>query len=246
MRPWEQAAALYKAGKAQEVLDYFVGLTDDGVAQFAAAAILLDHGNLALALEHANRARHLVESNSADNYQRLTVSVGITEELRLELAATPEGVTLLIVEIQQRAGDNDQAIQNLRALLSQHGDDAIVKLSLVELLYDRACNDDNLHEVIRLAKRTEATDLACVGLILYKARALYKLGMYDGIPPIMEAIWDARQPLPRDLTLALRYQLGLTYEALGQPESARRQYHHIYAEDPDYEDITVRLRRLSS
>jgi hypothetical protein len=62
----------------------------------------------------------------------------------------------------------------------------------------------------------------------------------------MEAIWDARQPLPRDLTLALRYQLGLTYEALGQPESARRQYHHIYAEDPDYEDITVRLRRLSS
>ena len=44
-----------------------------------------------------------------------------------------------------------------------------------------------------------------------------------------------------DLLRAIRYELALVYEDLGQRRRARSEFEKLYAEAPDYEDVAHRL-----
>jgi len=239
---FEKGIEFYRSGNLSAALERFTSLPDDPSAQFAAAAIFFQRGYCVNALEHATQAHQLVEIQGHVAEGSLTITLAITEEVSLEIAPTSDGIVLLAAEICQQMGKFDQAMQCLRELLKRDDDNVIIKLSLAELLYDTATNEDSMHEIVRLGKRIEPTDVAAIGLLLYKARALYKVRMNEGIPAMLMPILNAGDPLPHDLTLALRYQIGLAHEALGQADLARQQFSHIYAEDADYEDVAKKTK----
>lgn len=241
---FEQAILLDYHGNSLGAFETLVSKQDDPAAQFGAAAIAFKNGQYTPALDCAERAYHLFESGKASNEDRFTVTLNITEEVALELAPGAESALLLTAEILQAMREYDHAISVLRQSLQRHGDDTIVKLSLVELLYDTATNDRSYEEVIQLARRVEPTDLATIGLLLYKARALSRLGMHEGIPDLLAPVVDAGDQLPDELMLALRYELGRAYEALNKTELARTQYQRVYAIDAEYENVAARVKKV--
>jgi len=76
---------------------------------------------------------------------------------------------------------------------------------------------------------------------LYKARALYGLGLYEAARDVLTQALRRKKDRSDELLRALRYERARVYEELGQRKRARSELEKLYAESPDYEDVAARL-----
>jgi predicted Zn-dependent protease len=100
---------------------------------------------------------------------------------------------------------------------------------------------DSCQKVVALAEDVENDSAIHAALILYKAKALRELGLYEAAQNVLTEVLRRRKDRPEDLLLALRYERALVYEGLGQNKKARSELEKLYAEAPDYEDVKQRL-----
>ena len=141
------------------------------------------------------------------------------------------------MEVYQRQERWEDAITCLERLQRLEPDDVVVKLSLAELLLDlSACGaqagarpgDKNVcRKVVRLAEGIENETPVHTALLLYKARALRRLGLLDAAREILTGTLRRRKGRSEELLRALRYERALVYEDLGQRWRARSELENL-------------------
>jgi len=210
---------------------------------FMAGYLALNNNNLRESEEFFSSAR--------DNYRNLgkyfskygvtaTMSLAITREYTAHLNPSLRGVLLALAEVYQRLDNRDKAITSLKRLRRLEPDDIVVKLSLTEILIEGG-DSKSFQEVVKLTQDIENSSPLHTALLLYKARALKGLGLFDAARDALTPLLRRKKDRPDDLLLAIRYERALVYEALGQKTRARKDLEKIYAEAPDYEDVANRL-----
>jgi len=210
---------------------------------FMAGYLALKNNNLKEAEEFFSSAR--------DDYRNLgkyfpkygvvaTLSLAITSEYTAHLNPSLRGVLLALTEVYQRLGNRDKAITSLKRLRRLEPDDVVVKLSLAEVLLE-AGDKKSLQDVVRLAKDTGNSSPLHTVLLLYKARALRGLGLFDAARDELTPLLRRKKDRPDDLLLTIRYERALVYETLDQKTRVKKDLEKIYAEAPDYEDVARRL-----
>ncbi|NOZ12675.1 MAG: DUF4236 domain-containing protein [Acidobacteria bacterium] len=171
-----------------------------------------------------------------------TMSLPITDELSAEAGPDVRGVFLGLVEVYQRQNRRKDAIKSLEALLKLEPDDVVIKLSLAELLMEAFPDDANIfRRIVRLAEGVENETAAHAALLLYKAKALYGLGLFQGARDTLTTALRRKKGRSEELLHALRYERALVYEKLGQTSRTRTELEKLYAEAPDFEDVAQRL-----
>ncbi|WJW74716.1 DUF4236 domain-containing protein [Thiohalobacter sp. IOR34] len=171
-----------------------------------------------------------------------TMSLPITDEVSAHVGPDLRGVLLGLVEVYQRQERWEDAIACLERPRRLEPDDVVVKLSLAELLLDARPGDRNAcRKVVRLAESIENKTPVHATLLLYKARALYGLGLYEAARDVLTQALRRKKDRSDELLRALRYERARVYEELGQRKRARSELEKLYAESPDYEDVAVRL-----
>lgn len=209
-------------------------------------------GFLALKKERLEEAASYL-STAAEKHNRLgryfskygisaTMSLPITDEVSAHVGPDLRGVLLGLVEVYQRQERWQDAIACLEKLRRLEPDDVVVKLSLAELLLDAHPGDKKVcQKVVRLVEGIENETPIHAALMLYKAKALRHLGLATAARDTLTAALRRKKGRSEELLRALRYERALVYEDLGQHRRSRSELEKLYAEDPDYEDVAVRL-----
>lgn len=167
--------------------------------------------------------------------------LAVSEEVRAVIGADRRGVLLARAELAQMKERPGAALPLLDELLRAHPQDALVRLSLAELLVEEQGDPASLDYVVRLTEGIENVSALHAGLLLYKGRALARLGMYKAARDALTTGLRRRRERPAELLIALRYERALVYGVLGRAARMREELGRVYAEDPDYEDVAARL-----
>lgn len=171
-----------------------------------------------------------------------TVQLPITDEISALIAPNPDGVMLALSEAYQHAGQPQQAANMLRQLLTTHGGDLLLRISLAELLLDSAPADRAVCEEVQTLSNGIENDSDYHALLLYyRARAMRGLGLRDAARDVLTTALKRTKDRSQDVLLALRYERALVYADLGQQKESRADLEKIYASDPSYEDVKTRL-----
>jgi len=215
----------------------------DGAFMAGLVAIKLsEFENAALHLEQALSKSATLGKTFAKFGLELTMHLPITDEIMALLKPDRRGVLLALVEVYQQLKRYKQAARCLQQLRRLEPDDPVIKLSLAELIYRIEPNNKAYcKKIVELADGIENNTPIETTLLLYKARALHRLGLLEAAKDILSTIVRKTRNRPRDLMLAIRYELALVYDRLGRKKLARSQLEKIYAQSPDYEDVARRL-----
>ena len=166
----------------------------------------------------------------------------VTEEVYAAIDADLRGVLLGLVEAYQKMERPMDALRCLERLRRLEPDDVVVRLSLAELLLEINPEDKNTcRRVVKLAGNIKNESSVHAGLMLYKARALQRLGLTAAARDTLTAALRRRKDRPAYLLQALRYERALVYENIGQKARARKELELLYAADPEYKDVAKKL-----
>lgn len=172
----------------------------------------------------------------------LTLDLPITDEAEAHVGPTLRGALLTLVEAYQVAEDWHAAYQCLQRLRKLEPDDVVIRLSMVELLWQaNHGNDETCRHIVKLTRETGNACFVHTALRLYKARALNGLNMHSAARSLLTETLRHRKDRAPGLLNALRYERALAYDGLGQPKRARSDLETIFADDPGFADVEKRL-----
>jgi tetratricopeptide (TPR) repeat protein len=171
-----------------------------------------------------------------------TFAVSITPEVTAHIGPNLRGALLGLAEAYQLQERHNEALACLHALLRLEPHDIVVKLSLAELLFDaRPADRQVCHKVVRLGEGIVNESALHAALLLYKGKALSRLGLMEAAEATFTDALRRKADRPDELLRALRYERALVYEALGRHRRVRSELEKLYADAPDYEDVAARL-----
>ncbi len=214
-------------------------------AAYVAGVIAVNKGDLAAAEGFLHTAFTL--ANQLGTYfskYGITVNLtfSITKEMMVPLHPDIRGAGLAYVEVLQRLKKWTDAIACLKRLWEVDAKDPVVTLSLIELYMDARTDDaDTNREILKLTESVTNDSPLHAALMLYRSRAMRTLGMPDAARETLSAALKKTKGYAPELVRALRYERALVYDGLGQQGRARKDLELLYAEDPGYEDVAVRL-----
>ena len=106
-------------------------------------------------------------------------------------------------------------------------------------LFDEDGDDDGVVEAARGATDDSEVGFACRQL---KARALARQGLHDAALEELSACLHGKalDQYP-ELAKGIRYDRAVLQASLGKNTLAHRDFEHLYAADPSYEDVRGRL-----
>jgi tetratricopeptide (TPR) repeat protein len=233
-----------------------LGHKDEALTHLARAAHMADAAFLAgmMSMERNDADAALRYLQTADRKHRqlgryfgrygidAAVSIAVTPELAALVRPELRGVLLARVELHQHRGETDKALECLERLRKREPDDMVVTLSLVELLLETHGDDrDTLKRVIRITRDVDNESAIHAAILLYKGRALARLGLHTAARNVLTAALRRRKGRSDDLLQAIRYERALVYDIMGKHSRAREEFEKLYAEAPDYEDVDRKL-----
>ena len=235
----------YLAGRTKQALIHLRQAVHLADGAFLAGFLALEAGQFAEAAAYLKQAaaRHTSLGKHFAKYGlNMQLSLPITEELTAHITPSRRGALLGLVEAYQRQGKVKEALACLKQLRREMPDDVVVNLSMAELVYEAAPNDKRLaRQIVALAGDLKNESSVHAALMLYKARALRTLGLNTAAREVLTAALRKKRGRSEELLRALRYERACLYEDLGQHRRARSEFEKLYAEAPDYEDVTARL-----
>jgi len=171
-----------------------------------------------------------------------TLHVPVAPEIMAVVRPNLEGVLLGLVEVYQRQGRWREAVECLERLRRLAPDDPLVALSLVEMLMEApGAGEKTWRYVLRLTDETDNASPIHTALLLYRARALRRLGHPEAARQTLTLAMRRKRNRPDELRHALLYERALAHEDLGQKARARRDLERLYAQAPNYKDVARRL-----
>ena len=166
----------------------------------------------------------------------------ISRELEAHIGPRRRGLLLGMAEAYQAMDEHLLAAETLMELLDMLPDDIVVKASLAELLLDARPDDPQTsHEIVRMAGNVNNESPAHAALMLYKAKALRAQGLSTAARDTLTAALRRTKDRGHDLILALRYERALVYAEINQHKRSRDELEKVYAQEPEYEDVGMRL-----
>lgn len=236
-------------GRYAAALPHFETATHLADGAFAA-------GFLHLKQERTNKAIPLLERSARDYRQlgrlfgkyglKLMLTLPITEEADAHVGPTLRGALLTLVEAYQMAEDWNAAYRCLQRLRKLEPEDAVILLSMVELLWQaNHGNPATCRHIVKLIGDIGNRSYVHSALRLYKARALNGLALHAAARNLLTQTLRRTKDRPPALMLGLRYARALAYEGLGQPKRTRNELETIFAADPDFADVADRLLAVS-
>lgn len=231
----DEQKALEHARKAKHLAD----------GAFLAGFLALKSGLYEEAVEHFSKAA-ADEKSLGKYFSKYQISalleLKISEEVSAFIQPSLEGVLLGLVEAYQVLRRIEDALSCFEKLLKLNPHDLVIKTSLAELLTDEKADDpEALKLVVKAAEGVENESPLHTALLLYKARALRGLKLYEAALETLSAALRKTQGRSKELLLALRYERAVVYEETGQNRKARSEFEKIFAVAPDYEDVAKRL-----
>lgn len=170
------------------------------------------------------------------------MTLPITDEIIAQLVPSQASALLALVEIYQHQEKWQQAIDCLQELIQISPYDLFVRLSYVEILIqvwpDNKEANDNVLKLTQGYNNDSATHAA---LLLYRAYALKNLGLLSAALDLLSSTIRKTKERPQELILALRYERAVVFDLLNDKTRAKKEYELIYAENPSYEDVSVKL-----
>lgn len=148
------------------------------------------------------------------------------------------GAALLFAELYQRAGRIDEAADLVEGLAEAGLSEPLARVSLAELYASSGRWDD----AVRVTGGVTNTDDLSALTLSYRGAALGALGQFDeSLVALREALKSRSRSAP--VLHSARYHRARVYEEMGQPGRAKQDYEAIYAQNPDFADVKVRLSR---
>ncbi|MBN1434978.1 hypothetical protein JW921_09470 [Candidatus Fermentibacterales bacterium] len=153
------------------------------------------------------------------------------------------GSMLMLVEISSRKPDIDRAISIAGDVCRLAPELLLARVMLAETLDLAGRSDkDTLEEVVKLGRAVENRGAVHAAMLYYKGKALRKLGIYTAALETLETAMMNPKLRTEELIKAATYEHALALEQSGNKLESRKQLEHLYAEDPEYEDIRKRLQ----
>ncbi|TVQ11074.1 MAG: DUF4236 domain-containing protein [Balneolaceae bacterium] len=167
-----------------------------------------------------------------------TLALPITEQITAGVQPDARGVLLGLAEVYQLKGEYEKAIDCLRQLVLTDESDPVAKLSLAELLVETtAGSKEEMDEVVRLVGDTENRSDIHAALLLYKGKALFKLGLYKASRDTLTAACRRTKNRSEVLLRTIRFERALAYKALNEGQKARHELEKLYSEDPEFDEV---------
>ena len=175
------------------------------------------------------------------NLAQASIAVAITPLIRAQVPWNRAGAVLALAELYQSADRLEEAVGLVQQLHAAEPDDPVVRLSLADLLGA----EGDFEGVVEVAAAVENTDDVTLATIHLRAKALLELDHR------IAAFETYRLALARtagrspELLKAIRYDRALAYQQTGQSAKADADFERLFALDPDYLDVKVRLAELA-
>jgi len=78
-------------------------------------------------------------------------------------------------------------------------------------------------------------------LLLFKGKALAKLGLHTAARNALTAAFRRKKDRPDESLHEIQYQRALVYAQLGRKKRSLQELEKLYSADPDFEDVAERL-----
>lgn len=169
------------------------------------------------------------------------VALPITEHITAVIEADPRGIALARAEAEQAREHWQAALTALDALHEQEPHDAVVILSLAEILVEEQANESAYRRVVELTQGIANHSQLEAAIGYWKGRALHRLNLLTAARDALTTALRRKKDRDPDLLRAIQYERALVYDALGQHSRAHEEFGRIYADDPNYEDVAERI-----
>ncbi len=236
----------FATGNAETALGHLSQATGIADGAFLAGALALSLEKYAESLQYLEKAA-AQKDKLGERFRKYGISseveVPITEEISVLQEADERGLILLLAEAYQHTGNMERATDAMRELLKLiPPEDIVARLSLVEMLSDSKGDDvETCKEIIGLVGDIPNETPFHTLLLLYKARALRKVGLNDIAKKTLSDALRRKKDRSSEVMNALRYERAILLEEMGQAAAARKDLEAIFASDPHFEDVAQRL-----
>jgi tetratricopeptide (TPR) repeat protein len=230
----DEATALAEFEKAADLLDaaWMAGMLRLRREEFGPARRHLD-----AALGGLDRLGGLLEKYGI----AAQVTFPVTPEVDAHVRPRERGTRLALVEIAQFEGDRAAAMRHIERLLAIEPDDPVVQLSFAELTLEDDADLAQVERVIALTAGITNHTSVEAALLLYRGRALARLGLTDAAIDVFTVALRRRKDRAATLLRQLRYERAVLYDQVGRKAQARRELERVFAEEPGFEDVRERL-----
>lgn len=172
----------------------------------------------------------------------LEVTFPVAPDVIAHAQPAEQGTRLALVEIAQLEQRPDEARGHLERLLVLTRSDVVVQVSFAELVLDRYGAERALIErIVALTADVANESPVHTALLLYRGRALVRLGLDTAAQDVFTLALRRRADRPAALLHQIRYERAALYERLGRRAQARQEFERLYAEAPDFMDVKQRL-----
>jgi len=168
-------------------------------------------------------------------------SLPITSDIFAHVFPRERGTRLALVEIAQLEGRHADAMGHIERLMEIDATDPVVLLSFAELALDTPDDRALMDRAVRATVHVDNETPVDTAILLYRGKALAALGMPDAAIDVFTLANRRRKDRPEGLLRQIRYDRAVLYEEVGRKALARREFERLYAEDPSFEDLRVRL-----
>lgn len=169
------------------------------------------------------------------------VTFPVTPEVDAHAGPCERGIRLALVEIAQMIGDQALAMRHVERLLEIDSHDPVVVLSFAELALEAPGDRNRLERVVALTAATTPETPIDTALLLYRGRALARLGLTTAAIDTFTVALRRRKDRADTLLHQLRYERAVLHQKQGRHAQARREFERIYAADPGFADVRARL-----
>lgn len=169
------------------------------------------------------------------------IHLPITEHISAIIQPGLRGITLARAEAEQASEHWQAALTALEALHNAEPEDAVVILSISEILVEEQADDAAYKRVVELTHNIDNESELEAAILYRKGRALCRLNRLTAARDAFTAAFRCKKNRDAELLIAIQYERALVYEMLGHHKHARDEFGRIYADNPGYADVAQRI-----
>jgi tetratricopeptide (TPR) repeat protein len=255
-KQFHRGCVAYQAGEYSEAYQEFEGLVeegDDGVgdARFMAALCAGYTGNNSRAIDLLSQLLSTEGAFPGDDgtltahyLPGVTVRVPITQFAFVELHLSAALAMFLVAELLRAEDRYDEAIAMLEDVVSEVPDFRYGHLALADLY----CLTERYDQLFQLLSEhehhLENEDDIALELMYYWAIALTMKEMYEAADDVYHRALAKSKDRNQQLVEIVQYGHADMYERWGKKAEARKQFEKLYAYDPQFYDVAMRVGAL--
>lgn len=236
---------LFLAGKHDEAQAVFATSPGEPDAVFMSGFLALGKGLYTSAENAFTRChgyRDLLGRTISKYSQGFHLSLQVTEFIDTPIRLDERGLALAEVEAFQKQGKYIAAIASLDPVHRRDLSDLVLCLSLCDLIVaNPSATASDLQRVVQVTAHITNDEPIHTNLLYLRGAAMYRMHLLDAALSALGSIARKRRDRPDELVHQIRYLRGRLFEQTKDLSRARKEYELIYAEDPRFKDVGMRV-----